>query len=106
MLATGLPWRVITTCSPASTLSSSSLRCALASTTVTVTMVFSMWSENRSYYNGAAEGIPVSLLPTPRRAGETSRFVGGAKQRLGLVDAFSLLGGRLAVGDDAGAGLH
>src|SRR5216684_2199657 len=45
-------------------------------------------------------------LPAPRRAGEPLRLLGRAEQRLGLVDAFLLLGLRIGVGDDAGAGLH
>src|ERR1700730_14119610 len=49
---------------------------------------------------------PSILLPAPCRAGEALGFLGGAEQRLGLVDAFLLLGLRIGIGDDAGAGLH
>src|SRR5438105_2062709 len=45
-------------------------------------------------------------LPPPRRAGEALGFFGGTEQGLGLVDAFLLLGFRVGIGDDAGAGLH
>src|SRR5439155_17948262 len=51
--------------------------------------------------------MPVTcLLPAPRRSRETACLLGGAEQRLGLVDAFLLLGLRVGIGDDAGAGLH
>src|SRR5262249_56862 len=46
------------------------------------------------------------LLPGLGGAGEAARLLGGAKQRLGLVYAFLLLGGGIGIGDDAGAGLH
>src|SRR5262245_58142007 len=46
------------------------------------------------------------LLRAPRRAGEALGLLGGAEQRLRLVDAFLLLGLGIGVGDDAGTGLH
>src|SRR5215470_7675900 len=46
------------------------------------------------------------LLPPLSRAGEAARLLGGAEQRLRLVDAFLLLVLRIGVGDHAGAGLH
>src|SRR3981189_2281942 len=45
-------------------------------------------------------------LPALAGAGEAPRLLGGAKQRFRLVDAFLLLGGRVGIGDDAGAGLN
>src|SRR3954454_19463752 len=46
------------------------------------------------------------LLPALGRAGKAPRFFRGAEQRLGLIDAFLLLGLRVAVGDDARTRLH
>src|SRR5215468_6333035 len=48
----------------------------------------------------------LKLLSAAGGAGEALRLLGGAEQRLGLVDAFLLLGLRIGIGDDAGAGLH
>src|SRR5208283_377332 len=44
-------------------------------------------------------------LPLARRAREPPRFLGGAEQGLGLVDALLLFARRVRIGDDAGAGL-
>ena len=46
------------------------------------------------------------LLPPSRAGREAHRLLGGAEQRLRLVDAFALLVGGIAVVDDAGARLH
>ncbi len=46
------------------------------------------------------------LLPPSRGAGEALGFFRRAEQRLGLVDAFLLLGLRIGIRHDAGAGLH
>src|ERR1700704_3404254 len=45
-------------------------------------------------------------LPASSSAREALGFLGGAEQRLGLVHAFLLLGLRIGIGNDAGAGLH
>jgi hypothetical protein len=42
-------------------------------------------------------------LASAHRAGETLGFLGGAEERLRLVDAFLLLELRVGIGDDAGA---
>src|SRR6185437_12323888 len=57
------------------------------------------------HFGSAIAKLPL-LLPAPRRAREAAGLFGGAEQGLGLVDAFLLLGFRIGVGDDAGAGLH
>src|SRR5256714_6309318 len=46
------------------------------------------------------------LLPASCRARESARFLRCAEERLGLVDTFLLLGLRIGIGHDAGAGLH
>src|SRR2546422_5840798 len=46
-----------------------------------------------------------SLLSPPRRARKSFGLFRGAEQRLGLVDAFLLLGFGVGIGDDASAGL-
>src|SRR5262252_1124708 len=48
----------------------------------------------------------VMSLSSSCRTGETLGLLRGAEQRLGLVDAFLLLGLRIGIGDDAGARLH
>src|ERR1043166_10183371 len=45
-------------------------------------------------------------LPPFRGTGKAFGLLSGAEQRLGLVDAFLLLGLRIGIGDDTGAGLH
>src|SRR5262249_39620792 len=47
-----------------------------------------------------------ALLAPASGAGEAARLLGGAKQGLGLVDAFLLLEFRIGIGDHAGAGLY
>src|SRR5947209_8604828 len=46
-----------------------------------------------------------SLLPPLCRARKSPRLFGSPKQRLGLVDAFLLLEGRIGIGHDAGTSL-
>src|SRR5882672_10472866 len=46
-------------------------------------------------------GWSVILLPPSRRAREALGLLRGAEQRLGLVDAFLLLGLGIGIGDDA-----
>src|SRR5258708_14993297 len=49
--------------------------------------------------------LVMSLLSSSRGAREPLGFLGGTEQRLGLVDAFLLLGLGIGIGDDAGASL-
>src|ERR1700724_4119905 len=45
------------------------------------------------------------LLPALPRVRKPARFLGGAEEGAGLVDAFLLLGVRIGIRDHAGAGL-
>src|SRR4051812_23699526 len=56
------------------------------------------------HFGSAISQLLRSLSPSGR-AREAARLFGGAEQSLGLVDAFLLLGFRIGIRDDAGAGL-
>ena len=60
----------------------------------------------RRGFRGGQANCANGYCPRPRRACEAPRLLGGAEQRFRLVHAFLLLGARIAVGDNAGAGLH
>src|SRR5712691_11491854 len=66
---------------------------------------FHLAASSLAWVMASPDGMDSLSLPAARGAGEPLRLLGGAEQRLGLVDAFLLLGFRIGIGDDAGAGL-